>query len=125
MGIIAIQDLRIRCIVGVHTHERKVEQDLFVDVRMEADFGEASRTDHLSHTIDYTRVAALLEEWMRREKFMLIETLADRACDLLRSEWPQVTRCRVTIKKPAALPLARYASVTSEKGASPGEGASA
>ena len=110
-----MRDLRIRCIVGVHTHERKVEQDLFVDVRLEFDFVRAARADRIAHTIDYTRLADLLDEWTRREKFKLIETLAERACALICGEWPQIRRCRVTIKKPGALSRASHASVTAEK----------
>jgi dihydroneopterin aldolase len=109
-----IEDLRIHCIVGVYKHERKVEQDLFVDVRLEFDFSEAARTDHIDHTLDYTRLAGMLEEWMKREKFQLIETLAERACVLITEGFPQVRHCRVTIKKPGALADARFASVTSE-----------
>jgi dihydroneopterin aldolase len=56
-----------------------------------------------------------LEAWIRREKFKLIETLAERACELLCKEWPQLRRCQETIKKPAALPKARYAAVTVER----------
>jgi dihydroneopterin aldolase len=115
MGVLRIEDLKVRCIVGVYTHERKVEQDLFVDVRLELDFTEAARTDQIGHTLDYTRLAALLEEWMRREKFQLIETLAERACVLITEAFPEVRHCRVTIKKPGALAGARFASVTSEK----------
>ena len=117
MGIIAVQDLKVRCIVGVNPHERKVEQDLFLDLRIETDFAEAARTDQLAHTVDYVAMAGLLTEFIRREKFKLIETLAERACALLCSEWPQIRRCRVTIKKPGALPQARYAAVTAEKDA--------
>lgn len=115
MGIIAVQDLKVRCIVGVNPHERKVEQDLFLDLRIETDFAEAARTDQLAHTVDYTAMAALLTEFIRREKFLLIETLAERACALLCAEWPQIRRCRVTIKKPGALPGARHAAVTAER----------
>lgn len=114
MGVLDIHDLRVRCIVGIHTHERKVEQDLFVDVHLEFDFSEAARTEQIAHTIDYTRLAEMLEAWMQREKFQLIETLAARACHLITDEWPQIKHCRVTIKKPGALPEARYAAVTSE-----------
>jgi dihydroneopterin aldolase len=116
-----IEDLRVRCIVGVYTHERKIEQDLFVDLRLEFGFGEAARTDQIAHTLDYTKLAAMLEEWMQREKFQLIETLADRACVLILEAFPQVRHCRVTIKKPGALPAARYASVTAEKASAAGE----
>lgn len=114
MGVLNIEDLRVRCIVGVYTHERKVEQDLFVDLRLEFDFSEAARTDQIAHTLDYTRLAAMLEEWMQREKFELIETLAERACVLIIDAFPQVRACRVTIKKPGALDKAKYAAVTSE-----------
>ena len=115
MGVLRIEDLKIRCIVGVYTHERKVEQDLFVDLRLELDFTEAARTDQIGHTLDYTRLAALLEEWMRREKFQLIETLAERSCVLITEAFPEVRRCRVTIKKPGALAAARFASVSAER----------
>jgi dihydroneopterin aldolase len=115
MGRISVQDLRVRCIVGVNPHERKVEQDLFVDLELDTDFGEAARTDHLKYTVDYTAIAALLTEWIRREQFGLIETLAERACALLCETWPQIRRCRVTIKKPAALPGAMHAAVTAER----------
>jgi dihydroneopterin aldolase len=115
MGVMNIEDLKVRCIVGVYTHERKVEQDLFVDVRLELDFAEAARTDQIANTLDYTRLTAMLEEWMRREKFELIETLAERSCVLITEAFPEVRHCRVTIKKPGALAAARYASVTSER----------
>lgn len=115
MGKIAIQDLKVRCIVGVNPHERKVEQDLFVDLSLETDFTEVARTDHLRHTVDYTAIASLLTEWIRREQFGLIETLAERACTLVCETWPQVRHVRVTIKKPAALPGATHAAVTAER----------
>ena len=114
MGILDIRDLRVRCIVGVHTYERKIEQDLLVDLRLEFDFSEAAHTDQIDLTIDYTRLADMLEKWMQREKFQLLETLAARACILITDEWPQISHCRVTIKKPSALPKAQHASVTSE-----------
>ncbi len=115
MGILDVHDLRIRCIVGVHTHERKVEQDLHVDVRLDFDFEAAAKNDQLAHTIDYTRLTERLEAWMRQEKFQLIETMAERACVLILEEFPQVRNCSVTIKKPSALPKARYAAVTSQR----------
>ena len=61
------------------------------------------------------RTPERLEAWIRKEQFQLIETLAERACDLICKEWPQVKRCQVTIKKPSALPKARYAAVTAER----------
>jgi dihydroneopterin aldolase len=115
MGTLSVHDLRVRCIVGVYTHERKIEQDLLIDLTLEFDFAEAARDDGIDQTIDYTVLTERLEAWIRKEQFKLIETLAERACDLICKEWPQVRRCQVTIKKPAALPKARYAAVTAER----------
>ena len=115
MGLLAIHDLRVRCIVGMHTHERKIEQDLLVDLDLDLDFEKAAKSDDIAHSIDYTLLAARLEDWIRKEKFQLIETLAERACVLICGEWPQISRCRITIKKPGAMPKARYAAVTCER----------
>jgi len=112
---IQIRDFRLRCIVGVHRHERKAEQDLLVDIDIDYDFGVAALSDKLEDTLDYTWVTGTLNEWARREKFQLIETMAVRACELLLREWPKVVQCRVAIKKPMALPLARHAAVVAER----------
>jgi 7,8-dihydroneopterin aldolase/epimerase/oxygenase len=119
MDWLHINDLRLRCIVGVHLHERKSEQDLHLDIALAFDFTEAAASDNLEDTLDYTTLTSKLTDWARREKFQLIETLAVRACDLIRAEWPKVRRCRVTVKKPTALPLARHASATAERGDEP------
>ncbi len=116
MDWMQIRDLRLRCIVGVHLHERKAEQDLHLDIDLAFDFTAAAASDDLADTLDYTTLTAKLNDWARREKFQLIETLAVRACELIRKEWPRVQRCRVTVKKPMALPLARHAAVTAERG---------
>jgi FolB domain-containing protein len=123
MDWLHIRDLRLRCIVGVHVHERKAEQDLHLDIDLAFDFSAAAASDHLQDTLDYTVLAAKLNDWARREKFQLIETMAVRACDLILLDWPLVMRCRVSIKKPMALPLARHAAVTAERARSTGDAA--
>lgn len=115
MNCLHIKDLRMRCIVGVHLHERKAEQDLLVDLELVFDFGAAAASDDLRDTLDYTVLTARLNDWARREKFQLIETMAVRACEWILREWPVVMHCRVLIKKPMALPLARYAGVSAER----------
>jgi FolB domain-containing protein len=115
MDWLHIKDLRIRCIVGVHLHERKAEQDLLVDLDLALDFSAAAASDDLGDTLDYTVLTARLNDWARREKFQLIETMSVHACDWILREWPEVQECRVWIKKPTALPLAQYAGVSAER----------
>lgn len=115
MDSLSIRDLKISCIVGVHPHERKREQDLFVDVDLWLDIGNAARTDKLLNTIDYTRVAEDLSNFIRAERFHLVESLAQRACSLLLSRHRLLKKCRLSIRKPGALANARCAEIIVER----------
>ncbi len=115
MDFLSIRDLRVRCIVGVHPHERKREQDLFLDADLWMDFSPAAKSDQLSDAVDYTRVAEDLTGFIRAERFQLIETLARRACERMLARETALRRCRLTIRKPGALANAQCASVTVER----------
>ncbi len=115
MGWLALEDLKIRCVVGVHSHEREMLQELSVDVQIEIPFEDAAGSDQLSHTVDYAAMADYLADWAQTRKFKLIETMAEKGCDLFLEKWPQITRCRMKVKKPSALPAARHASATAER----------
>ena len=115
MDKLSIQDLKVSCIVGVHPHERKREQNLFIDVDLWFDFSKAETTDHLSDTIDYTVVAEDLTTFIRKEKFQLLETLAHRGCERLLRLQPELRRCRLSIRKPGAVQNALCAAVAVER----------
>lgn len=115
MGTLSIRELRISCIVGVYPDERKREQDLFVDVDMAFDFSRVTASDQLADTVDYTEVALDLADYVRAERFQIIETLAQRACARILERHPILTRCRLVIRKPAAVPHALGAVVTVEQ----------
>lgn len=112
MGTVSIRELRISCIVGIYPHERKREQDLYLDVDMDFDFARVAASDHLADTVDYTEVATELTNFIRAERFQIIETLGHRACELVLEKWPFLQRCRMVIRKPAAVPNAQGAVVT-------------
>jgi dihydroneopterin aldolase len=115
VGTVSIKGLRISCIVGVYPDERKREQDLFVDADLDFDFARVAASDHLADTVDYTTVAAELTEFVRAERFQILETLAHRACVRILERHPVVQRCRLVILKPAAVPHAQGAVVTVEQ----------
>lgn len=115
MGTLSIRELRISCIVGVYPDERKREQDVFVDVDMEFDFSRVTASDHLADTVDYTEVAADLTAYLQAERFQIIETLAQRACARILERHPILNRCRLVIRKPAAVAHAQGAVVTVEE----------
>ena len=113
--MLSIRELKVSCIVGVHAHERKREQELFLDADLWFDFGPVAVSDHLRDTIDYTLVAEVLTTFIRAERFQLIETLAHRACELLLKRLMQLQKCRLVIRKPGAVPNAQCAMITVEQ----------
>ncbi len=115
MGILSIRELKISCIVGIYPHERKIEQNLFVDVDMEFDFTRVDLSDHLADTVDYTEVASDLTEYIRAERFQIIETLAQRCCARILGRYPALQRCKFVIRKPGAVLNAQGAIVTVEQ----------
>jgi 7,8-dihydroneopterin aldolase/epimerase/oxygenase len=115
LGTVTIKDLKITCIVGIYPKERELLQNLFLDVEMDLDFGAAAQTEDVQHTVDYAEVSDRLEAWVKERKFQLIETLAEQGCLLVFESWPAVQRCKITVKKPGAVPQASYAAVTVER----------
>lgn len=115
-GTIRVDDLRVRCIVGILPHERENEQDILIDVEMDHDFLPAAESEDVTTTVDYAEVSSVLTDWIKEQKFQLIETMAVRGCDLILDRWPEVTRVKLTIKKPDAVEAARHTAVSFEKG---------
>lgn len=107
-GTVIISDLHVHCIVGILPRERVETQDLFLDVEMDLDFAEAARTEHVKHTVDYAAVSAMLTETIQSRKYQLVETLAVRGCADILEQHPMVSRVRITVKKPAAVPSAAH-----------------
>jgi len=112
---ISIHQLSIICIIGTYEGERVHEQEILLDVELEVDLEAAARSDDLSQTVDYGAIAALLRSWARESKFLLIETLAVRACALLLERWSLIDGVAVSVCKPSAIAGAGYAAVRAER----------
>ena len=75
------------CIVGIYEKERELKQNLFLDIEMDLDFGDAANTEDVSHTVDYAEVSDTIEAWVQDQKIQLIETLAEQGCQLIFEKW--------------------------------------
>lgn len=114
-GTIFLQDLKILCIVGIHPKERDFKQALFLDIEVDQDFSSASHSEFVGDTVDYSVLAEAVETLITTRQYQLIETAAEEICQLVFDRWPQVTRCKVKIKKPAAVPQAAFSAVSVER----------
>lgn len=110
VDVVSVKDLVLRCVVGVHPGERRAKRKVLVQLRMETDLREASRTDDLSATVDYEAVTRRIAEAVESSSFLLIERLAGRIAETCLKE-PRVAAVEVEVEKPGALSSSRTVSV--------------
>lgn len=81
--VIAIEGMRVDCVVGVYPTERNRVQPLEVSVRMELDTRRAGALERLSETIDYAATANQIAFLLRSCSFHMLETAARALTRLL------------------------------------------
>lgn len=97
---------------GVFDHEAKNGQDFYVDLEITLDLSTASKSDDLKDTVDYGSLADLVVEEITGERVQLVERLAGRIADRLRSEFPEIQKIAVTVHKPKAPVSAQVADIS-------------
>lgn len=98
---IAIRGIRGHGHHGVFDDERANGQEFAVDVVLDVQTRSAARSDDLSDTVDYGRVASAVHAVIVGEPVDLIETLAERIADACLG-FAAVSRVAVTVHKPHA-----------------------
>jgi dihydroneopterin aldolase len=97
---------------GVFDHEAKNGQDFFVDLEISLDLSKPSSSDNLAETIDYGSLADLVVEEITGERVQLIERLAGRIADRIKSGHPEITAIAVTVHKPKAPVTAQTSDIS-------------
>jgi dihydroneopterin aldolase len=107
---IALHGLREFGYHGVFDFEKEQGQEFVVDVDIETDFSSAVATDNIGNTVNYADVATIAVEGITKQRFDLIETLADYiAAQVLKLQG--VKAVQVTVHKPQAPIQAEFADV--------------
>ena len=97
-----VSGLALHAYHGVMQHEAKVGQTFKLDLMLDIDLTEASRTDMLKHTISYDLVAKTASEAFCSRRYRLVEAAAGAVAEAVLEHYPQVRRIRVTVHKPHA-----------------------
>jgi len=108
---IFLTGLALHAYHGVMPHERKVGQSFKIDIVLDIDLGEASRSDRLAHTVSYDQVAEIARKAFCAQPCQLIEAAAGAVIDALLERFTRVTRVRLTVHKPHAPIAATFADV--------------
>mgnify|MGYP002833190644 FL=1 len=100
--IIYIKDLRIKTIIGIFDWERKVKQEVSIDMEFPFDCKKAAATDSIEDTIDYKAIAKGVIKFVEESSFQLQETLAESIATLVKDEYG-VKSIKLRVSKPGAL----------------------
>jgi len=100
--IIYIKDLRIKTIIGIFDWERKVKQEVSIDIEFPFDCKKAAATDTIEDTIDYKAITKGVIKFVEDSSFQLQETLAESIASLVKNEYG-VKSIKLRVSKPGAL----------------------
>ena len=115
MNTISIVDLEITCIIGILPNERVKEQTVLLDIYLDVDIGGSTFSDNINETIDYTIIADMATQLAISKKYKLIESFCFDLTNLFLDTFKIIQKSNITVKKPNALPKAKYAIFSMKK----------
>ncbi len=115
MDIVYISKLRVDAVIGIYEWEKRIRQTVELDLEMGADIARAAASDRIEDTLNYKAVAQRVGGFIRDNPFELVETLAERVAELIRTEF-NVPWLRLRVSKPGAVKGARDVGVIIERG---------
>ena len=84
---IYIKDLRIKTIIGIFDWERKVKQEVSIDLEFPFDCKKAAATDAIEDATDYKAIAKGVIKFVEESSFQLQETLAENIAELVKNDY--------------------------------------
>jgi dihydroneopterin aldolase len=107
---IFLSDLRVDTVIGIWDWERKIRQTISIDLEMGTDIARAAKSDAIENTLNYTKVAKRIQQFVADSEFQLVETLAEHIAQIILAEF-EVPWVRVRVNKPGAIRGARDVGV--------------
>ncbi len=84
---------------GVYDEERRLGQQIAIDIEMVADLTDAGTKDDLESTVNYAEVYSLVKEIVEKEQFNLIEGMAFAILNRMGEKY-QFKNITVRVRKP-------------------------
>jgi len=106
-----VSGLALHAYHGVMQHEAKVGQTFQLDLVLDIDLAEASRSDKLAHTVGYDQVVDVASHAFCGRRYRLVEAAAGAVAEAVLERFARVSAVRVTVHKPHAPIAATFADV--------------
>jgi dihydroneopterin aldolase len=115
LDAVFIRQLRLQAWIGLYRHEKIAPQTIELDLEIALPANSAVfKTGKVADTIDYGVVVDHIRALLAKERFGLVETLAERVADSILRTFDS-PRVRVSISKLGVLRDARQAGVSIER----------
>ena len=114
MDTIFIRQLRLQAWIGLYRHEKIAPQTIEIDLEIALPGDAVFKTRKVADTIDYGVVVEHVRALLAKERFGLVENLAERIADLLLQDFKS-PRVKVSIAKLGVLREAQRVGVTIER----------
>ncbi len=114
MDAVFIRQLRLQARIGLYRHEKIAPQTVEIDLEIALPGDAAFRTRKVADTIDYGVVVAQLRALLAKERFGLVESLAERIAALIVKDFKS-PRVKVSVAKLGVLREAKQVGVTIER----------
>ncbi len=116
MDVVFVRQLRLQAWIGLYRHEKIAPQTIELDLEIALPAGGAVfKSGKVADTIDYGVVVERIRALLTKERFGLVESLAERIADTILREFNS-PHIKVSIAKLGVLRDAQRVGVTIERG---------
>ena len=114
MDKVFIEELKVVAKIGVWEWERRITQNLIVNIEVASDIEKVAQSDDLQDALSYKEIAQRVTSFVEQSDYRLVESVAQGIADLILHEFP-TNWCRITVSKPKAVENSRNVGVTIER----------
>jgi len=111
--VINIKNLRLRTVIGINEWERKILQDVIINIALTFNGQKAAASDKIEDTLNYKKLTKMIISEVEKSDYYLLEKLADHILSLIMQD-ERVMKAVVEVDKPNALRFADSVSIRTE-----------
>jgi FolB domain-containing protein len=109
-----IKDLLVRGVIGITDYERRLPQDILINITLIVDLFKAGQSDNIEDCVNYSFVAKKVFAHVEKAQRYTVEALAADIADICLAE-KGVERVWVRVEKPGAVRFAQTVGVEIER----------
>lgn len=109
--LVFVTGLALHAFHGVMDHEASVGQTFKLDLKLDIDLAQASRSDKIVDTVGYDQVVDVASKAFCARRYRLVEAAAGAVAEAILAAFASVRAVQVTVHKPHAPIAATFEDV--------------